>query len=227
MFLFYTLIALIYGYRQANTNMKQQRNLAIMIFDDVEVLDFCGPFEVFAVTRDHVDGTTELFNVYTVAERAAPVIARNGLSVNPAYTLENCPKPDIFLVPGGRGTRTEMNNPVALEWIKTQQSSAEMALSVCTGALMLAKAGLLDGLAATTYHTAFDLLAELAPSVTLHRDVRFVDNGSIITSAGISAGIDMALYVVAKLHGIEQARWTAAHMEYLWDESLAADLMND
>jgi transcriptional regulator GlxA family with amidase domain len=194
------------------------RNLAIMLFDDVEVLDFCGPFEVFAVTRDHRDGVTELFNVYTVAETTAPVIARNGLSVNPAYTLESCPPPDIFLIPGGIGTRTAMNNHSLLGWIQQQVARAELALSVCTGALLLAKAGLLEGLAATTYHTAFDLLGELAPNTRLCPGERFVDNGQVITSAGISAGIDMSLYAVARLHGVEQARWTAAHMEYHWQE---------
>lgn len=188
------------------------RHVAILIFDDVEVLDFCGPFEVFAVTRDYTDGVTELFKVYTVAQKPGPVIARNGLSVNPTYTLDNHPKPDIFLVPGGRGTRTAMFNDTLLNWIKAQQ--AELTLSVCTGALMLARAGVLEGLAATTYHTAFDLLAEHAPNTTLRPGDRFVDNGTVITSAGISAGIDMALYVVSKLHGAKQAEWTAAHMEY-------------
>ncbi|PJF22924.1 MAG: AraC family transcriptional regulator [Phototrophicales bacterium] len=195
-----------------------KRRVAIMIFDDVEVLDFCGPFEVFAVTRDYRDGETELFDVYTVAEKDTPVIARNGLSVNPAYTLETCPKPDILLVPGGRGTRTEMNNPIIVNWVAKQAPQCELVLSVCTGAFILAKANLLKGLAATTYHTAFDLLQELEPSVTIKRGERFVDNGQVVTSAGISAGIDMALYIVARLHGLEQARWTAQHMEYHWAE---------
>lgn len=201
------------------------RNLAIMIFDDVEVLDFCGPFEVFAVSRDRADGKTPLFNVYTVAETDGPVIARNGLSVNPAYTLENCPPPDIFLVPGGQGTRVEMHNETLLTWIKSQAEKAEQVLSVCTGAFLLANARLLDGLGATTYHTAFDKLQELAPTATLYRDKRFVDNGHVVTSAGISAGIDMSLYIVAKLHGIEQARYTAQRMEYHWDEALAVELL--
>lgn len=188
------------------------RNVAIMIFDDVEVLDFCGPFEVFAVSRDATGES--LFNVYTVAEHDAPVIARNGLSINPNYTLETCPKPDILLIPGGRGTRTAVDNPALLNWITTHDSDSELTLSVCTGAFLLAKVGLLDGLAATTYHTAFDTLQALAPTATLRPDDRFVDNGRIITSAGISAGIDMALYVVSKLHGAEQAIRTAQHMEY-------------
>ena len=191
-----------------------RRNVAIMIFDDVEVLDFCGPFEVFGVSYD--EDRNHLFNVYTIAENNAPVIARNGLSINPNHTLEDCPKPDIFLVPGGQGTRKEIHNPVLIDWIKSQAIEAELVLSVCTGSLMLAKAGLLEGLSATTYHTAFDLLGDLAPNTKLCPGERYVDNGKVITSAGISAGIDMSLYVVAKLHGMEQAKRTAQHMEYHW-----------
>jgi len=190
------------------------RNIAIVIFDEVEVLDFCGPFEVFAVTRDQETNTESLFNVYTVAEEDRPIIARNGLSVNPNYTLENCPKPDIFLIPGGRGTRTEVNNPMLIDWIKAQEPQSELVLSVCTGAFLLGKAGLLAGLSATTYHTEFDALQQIEPTATLRPDKRFVDNGRIITSAGISAGIDMSLYIVAKLHGMGQALHTAQKMEY-------------
>ncbi len=190
------------------------RNVAILLFDDVEVLDFCGPFEVFAVSRDYNDGETALFNVYTVAAEDRPVIARNGLSVNPAYTLATCPEPAIIIIPGGRGTRTAIYDDALLGWIKQHDAHTDLTLSVCTGSLLLARAGLLDGLAATTYHTAFDLLQSLAPSVTVRRGERFVDNGRVITSAGISAGIDMSLHVVEKLHGAEQARWTARHMEY-------------
>ena len=199
-------------------------NLAIIIFDDAEVLDFCGPFEVFAVTRDMTNPEARLFNVYTVAEKNEPITARNGLSINPSYTLENCPKPDIILIPGGQGTRREMNNPVLIDWIKTQEEEVDLVLSVCTGALVLAKAGLLDGLAATTYHTEFDTLQDLAPTCTLRRGQRFVDNGRIITSAGISAGIDMSLYVVAKLYGMGQAINTAERMEYDIKPELLAPL---
>ncbi|MFW5748466.1 MAG: DJ-1/PfpI family protein [Chloroflexota bacterium] len=194
------------------------RHLAILLFDDVEVLDFAGPFEVFAVTRDLSDETQPLFNVYTIAEEMRPIIARNGLSVNPAYTLAGCPQPDVFLIPGGNGRRQAMNNPVIIDWIKSQSAQAEHVLSVCTGAFLLANAGLLDGLSATTFHTALDELRAHPAGITVVDNRRFVDNGQVITSAGISAGIDMALHVVAKLHGIEQARHTAAHMEYNWDE---------
>ncbi|MEQ8675148.1 MAG: DJ-1/PfpI family protein [Aggregatilineales bacterium] len=190
------------------------RNLAIMIFDDVEVLDFCGPFEVFSVSRDKDNGTDKLFNVYTVAETSGPILARNGLSVNPTYTLDNCPKPDIFLIPGGRGTRIAIYNDHLLTWIKQNEPDAELVLSVCTGAFLLAKVGLLNGLAATTYHTEFDALQAIDPTLTVRPGERFVDNGRIITSAGISAGIDMSLYIVSKLFGKEQAIWTANRMEY-------------
>ncbi|RMG77651.1 MAG: DJ-1/PfpI family protein, partial [Chloroflexi bacterium] len=108
--------------------------------------------------------------------------------------------------------------PTIVNWVAKQAPQCELVLSVCTGAFILAKANLLKGLAATTYHTAFDLLQELEPSVTIKRGERFVDNGQVVTSAGISAGIDMALYIVARLHGLEQARWTAQHMEYHWAE---------
>ncbi len=189
-----------------------QRNVAILIFDEVEVLDFAGPFEVFAVARLS-DGTPP-FNVYTVAEKPEPVLARNGLSVNPAYTLDNCPPPDILLVPGGRGTRAVMHNPALLNWIRQHAAPAEQVLSVCTGALVLGSAGLLDGLAATTYHTSFDELRAAAPNTELRPGERWVDNGKVVTSAGVSAGIDMALHVVGKLLGAEQADATARYMEY-------------
>jgi transcriptional regulator GlxA family with amidase domain len=194
---------------------NRSRNVAILLFDEVEVLDFGGPFEVFSVAgrRDHRD----LFNVFTVAENAGPVLARNRLSINPHYSIRDCPTPEILVVPGGYGSRREMHNPKLIDWIKHTARNAELVLSVCTGALLLAKAQLLEGLSATTHHGAFDLLEEIAPNTKVQRAQRVVDNGKVILSAGISAGIDMSLYVVAKLHGIEQARETAAYMEYDWN----------
>src|SRR5581483_3500548 len=117
--------------------MTTSRNLAILIFDEVEVLDFCGPFEVFSVTAQTTEPTP--FVVYTVAEEARPVLARNQLSVNPRYTIADCPQPDILLVPGGFGTRKEMHNASIIDWIKNCACSGELILSVCTGALLLAK----------------------------------------------------------------------------------------
>jgi transcriptional regulator GlxA family with amidase domain len=194
--------------------MPTTRNLAILIFDDVEVLDFCGPFEVFAVTNRFTDPPA--FSVLTVADKAGPVVTRGGLSVNPQHRLSDCLEPDILLIPGGQGTRREMHNPALLDWIKQASVKAELVLSVCTGALLFAKAGLLDGLEATTHHGAIDLLREVAPRTTVYPDRRFVDNGRVICSAGIAAGIDMSLYVVARLLGKEVAEKTARQMEYPW-----------
>lgn len=185
---------------------------AILIFDDVEVLDFAGPFEVFSVTGRRQN--LEPFDVYTVAERAAPVAARNGLSINPRYSFADCPAPDILVVPGGYGTRREMKNPVMVEWISRTAPGCQLVLSVCSGALVLGVAGLLDGLEATTHFMAFDELRAAAPGSLVRSDRRFVDNGTIVLSAGVSAGIDMSLHVVARLLGAEAARETARYMEY-------------
>src|SRR5512133_1177359 len=187
-------------------------NAAILIFEDVEVLDFTGPFEVFSVTNELNDDS--LLNVYTVARKKTQVIARNGLSVNPDYSINDAPHPDILIVPGGSGTRPILQQHDILTWIIRSAESAEKVLSVCTGALLLAKVGLLDGLRATTHQSAFELLGELAPRTEIVRDVRFVDNGKVITAAGISAGIDMSLHVIEMLYGAETARHTAAYMEY-------------
>ncbi|MCY3720097.1 MAG: DJ-1/PfpI family protein [Anaerolineaceae bacterium] len=197
--------------------MNETRAVAILIFDDVEVLDFCGPFEVFSVASSRCDPPP--FRVYTVASRAGPVIARNDLSVNPDFSLENCPPPDLLIVPGGQGTRPLLKDTALLDWLREQDSRCELTLSVCTGSLLLAQAGLLEGLRATTHWGSLDLLASLAPSTRVLDDVRYVDNGGIITSAGISAGIDMSLHVVERLLGSEHAARTARHMEYdYWPE---------
>ena len=185
-----------------------------MTFDEVEVLDFAGPFEVFSVTGRTRE--TKLFNVYTVAEDGRAVAARNGLSVNPARTLADAPAADVVVLPGGWGTRRAMNNPVILDWIKSASARAELVLSVCTGALLLARAGLLDGRPSTTHHSAFDLLAEAAPGTRVVRDRRFVDDGKVVTSGGIAAGIDASLHVVARLLGPDVAVETAEYMEYPW-----------
>lgn len=153
--------------------------------------------------------------MYTVAEKG-PVAARNQLSINPKHTLDDCPRPDILVVPGGFGTRREMHNQPLIDWIEDTASEAELVLSVCTGALLLAKAGLLDGLSATTHWAAIDLLKETAPRTTVCPDQRFVDNGRVIVSAGVAAGIDMCFHVLSRLLGEEMARETARYVEYPW-----------
>ncbi|NJK77225.1 MAG: DJ-1/PfpI family protein [Microcoleus sp. SU_5_6] len=191
----------------------QKRKVAILMFDDVEVLDFAGPFEVFSVTSE-LNEDDRPFAVLTVAQHQAAVSARNGLSINPDCTISDCPPPDILIVPGGMGTRKLIDNSAVINWIKDCSQTAELVLSVCTGSLLLAKAGLLAGLTATTHHKALDLLKELAPNTTVVGDRRFIDNGKIITSGGIAAGIDMSLYVVCKLLGTAAAEKTAEYMEY-------------
>lgn len=195
-------------------SINQKRRVCIVIFDEVEVLDFCGPFEVFSVTGGRQDLTP--FEVCTVAEADRPIQARGGLSVNPAYSFKSCPRPDILLIPGGMGTRREMNNQSMIEWLRLHAENAELILSVCSGALVLAKAGLLNGLKATTHHGAIDELRAIHPDIAVDGQKRFIDNGRVIVSAGISAGIDMSLHVVARLLGREQALETAQYMEYEW-----------
>jgi transcriptional regulator GlxA family with amidase domain len=190
------------------------RRVAVLMFDNVEVMDFAGPFEVFGVTGLR-EGKT-LFDVYTVARADKPVMARNNLSVNPDYTFLDCPTPDILVVPGGFGTRREKHNPAMIDFIRRQAEPAERVLSVCSGALLLAKAGLLNGLQATTHRGALAELAADAPMARVLETARVVDNGKVVLSAGISAGIDASLHIVAELHGVAQAQETADYMEYDW-----------
>ncbi|MBS4218358.1 DJ-1/PfpI family protein [Bacillus sp. FJAT-49711] len=194
--------------------IRQPRNVAILIFDNVEVLDLTGPFEVFITGSNRGKD----FNVYTVAEHDRPIIALGNLSINPTYTIGNCPQPDLLIIPGGWGSRNEMENKIITNWIREISKDVELLLSVCTGALILAKANLLDGLKLTTNRLAMNELKAVAPeSAEIIEDARYIDNGKIILSAGVSAGIDMSLYVVSKLFGEERAKHTAQLMEYDWE----------
>jgi transcriptional regulator GlxA family with amidase domain len=191
---------------------QRKRNVAVVIFDQVEVLDFAGPFEVFSIATQVAD--PDSFNVYLVAQSDQAVQGRNGFTVLPRHTFDDCPQPDILIIPGGPGTRVEENNPVMLDWVKAKAEPAELVLSVCTGARILAKVGLLDGLEATTHWVSIDDLRQMAPTATVYDDRRFVDNGKVVTSAGVSAGIDMSLHVVSRLCGDKAAAETAHFMEY-------------
>src|SRR5687767_1337349 len=186
--------------------------VGILLFDDVEVLDFAGPFEVFSVTgrRDN----SNPFDVFTVAEKPGPIAARNQLIVTPKYSFGDVPYMDIFVVPGGFGTRREMLNQKVLDWTKTKAAEAEIVLSICTGALILGRAGLLDGMPATTHHGAVELLKEVAPAALVQGDRRVIDNGKFVIAAGVSSGIDAAFHVVARLLGEDVARETAHYIEY-------------
>ena len=189
-----------------------KRNVAILIFDDVQTLDFAGPFEVFS-DADQVCAH-EAFHTFTFSLGPGSVRARHGLKLVPDFTLEHCPAPQVLVVPGGNGTRALLQMPALLEWLRIRARSAEVVLSVCTGALVLAQAGLLDGLRATTHHGALDRLRQLAPRAEVVDNERFVDNGALVTAAGISAGIDASLHVVGRLLGPAVADATARQMEY-------------
>lgn len=199
-----------------------RKQVGILVFEDVEVLDFCGPFEVFSATRLNEDKRREEpspFNVFLVAEKKGPVVASGGLKVLPDYDLEDCPALDILVVPGGWGTRREMNNARLLEWITDRSRQLEILASVCTGALILGRAGLLDGKQATTHWRSLDWMQELFPKTFVQKTLHVVEDGNLITSAGISAGIDLALRMVARGFGEAVARATARHMEYPFPES--------
>lgn len=198
------------------------RTVGILLFDEVEVLDFAGPFEVFSVAGRR-DGL-ELFDVFTVAENAGAVSARNRLQVIPTYSFADAPHIDVLVVPGGFGTRREMNSAVVVDWVKQRIEEAEVVLSVCTGALILAKAGLLDGVRSTTHHGAVDLLREVAPQSLIHGDQRIIDNGKLVIAAGVSSGIDASFHLLARLHGADVARENAAYIEYPYYDAVSAEL---
>jgi transcriptional regulator GlxA family with amidase domain len=200
----------------------KRKQTGILVFKDIEVLDFCGPFEVFAVTRLDESRRREEpspFDVFLVAETKSPVVAAGGMKVLPEYDLDDCPPLDILVVPGGWGTRQEMNNARLLGWIAERAKEVETLASVCTGALLLGKAGLLDGRRATTHWRSLDWMQELFPKTRVERQLHFIEEGPLFTSAGISAGIDMALKIVARHFGDAVARAAARQMEYPFPES--------
>ncbi len=209
------------GRAPSTHDIAARRQVGIVIFADVEVLDFCGPFEVFSVTR--LDDTrrreTESpFEVRLVAETPDVVVASGGLKVTPDCTLAECPPLDVLIIPGGWGTRSLLEHRPMLDWIAERGATVPTLTSVCTGALLLGRTGLLDGRRATTHWRALDLLREVAPRATVEDALHVVEDGHVVTSAGISAGIDMSLRVVARLHGETIARETARHMEYPYPE---------
>jgi len=185
-------------------------NVAIFVYDGVEILDFAGPGEVFASAAND---TGYAFNVYTVAIDTVPVLSQRFLTVVPQYTIYNCPKPDIIVLPGG-STGKSAGDQNVLSWVTKNVSNAEIIMSVCTGAIILSRAGLLDGKHATTWYGRIKHLREITPKATIHENTRFVDDGQIITTAGVSAGIDGALHVIAKLLGEKEAARVARYMEY-------------
>jgi transcriptional regulator GlxA family with amidase domain len=190
------------------------KTVALLLFPDVEVLDFAGPFEVFSVAA--LSAEPAPFRVVTVAATTAPISAIGGLKVTPDHDLHSCPQADILLIPGGNGSRAAMRNDKILAWLKAQAAGAEIVASICTGALLLGKIGLLDGLRATTHWTAIEELRAVSNKIDVQPQTRFIDNGKVLTSAGISAGIDMSLYLVKRLCGDALADLVVREMEYDW-----------
>jgi putative intracellular protease/amidase/YHS domain-containing protein len=182
--------------------------VAFLISEGAQVIDFAGPWEVFQDVV--VPGRTEHpFHVYTVSESTSPVQASGGMKIVPDYTLENVPAPKVIVIPAQRPPSQAM-----LEWIRKSSKTADVTMSVCTGAFVLAKTGLLSGKAATTYHGAFGRFAMEFPDIQLKRGARFVENGNLATAGGLSSGIDLALRVVERYYGREVAQKTAYDLEY-------------
>ena len=197
----------------------KRRSVGILIFDDVEVLDFAGPFEVFSRTRLTAGADSRRtddsapFDTFTVARTRDLVTAIGGLRVMPHYAWSHAPLIDILVVPGGFGTRALLRDQPTIDWIQEVAASSSLVTSVCTGALLLAKAGLLQGQRATTHWAALDLLGSIDPTILIQRNIRVVAD-AVVTSAGVSAGIDMAFNVVERLCGREVADETAHYIEY-------------
>ena len=187
--------------------VRRVKTVAIVMFEGVQIIDFAGPYEVFGQAG---------FKVITVSDDGAPLTTAMNLRVDPTHSIDDSPVPDILLVPGG-GVDAARGNPRLMRWIEKMAGRAEHVLSVCNGAFILADAGLLDGKSATTFYALLETLAREAKKTTVHWDKRFVDNGRIVTSAGLSSGIDAALHVVGKVMGPVRAKGIALHLEYDWD----------
>lgn len=193
--------------------MDRTYKVGILLFDEAEVLDFAGPFEAFSITQ-LADGRRP-FSVCTIAEQDRHIKARNGLLVQPHHTFSDAPALDIFIIPGGYGAeKIEIHNKELIRFIQKTASKTPLTASVCTGAFLLAQAGLLDGKQATTHWMDTKVLQQQFPQVQMVCGVRFVDEGSIMTSGGVASGIHMALHIVKKLLGEETAKATARRMEY-------------
>jgi len=185
--------------------------IGMLIFDDAEELDFVGPWEVFTMAAVIRDGD---LRVVTISERPGPVACAKGMRVIPDHTLADAPALDVVLVPGGMGTRREVNNPVLIEWLRRIAPRLRWVTSVCTGALLVCEAGLARGRRVTTHWAFVEDLRKRYPDVEVLDDVRYVRDGDLATAAGVSAGIDLALWLTGQLFGVDTARKTQRSMEY-------------
>lgn len=194
-------------------------HVGIFLFNDIELLDFAGPFEVFSVTAEL--NNDDLFRVFTIASTCAEIKTVNGLKVIPDFSFDTHPPIDILIIPGGVGTKAEMKKQEVLDWITKTYEKSKITMSVCSGARILGTLGLLDYLEATTHHEVAGNLSEIAPKAIINPDKRYVDNGKLMTAGGISAGIDLSLHIVNKQHGAAIANKTIRYMEYGAWRSLA------
>jgi transcriptional regulator GlxA family with amidase domain len=186
--------------------------IGILLFEEFEELDAIGPWEVLAYwTRRFPD---DGWQVTTFSQEGRPLTAAKGLVVHPAHSYATAPPLDVLIYPGGQGTRAHLRDEARLEWVREQRARVPLMTSVCTGSLVFARAGLLAGRPATTHWASLEQLRELEPTVIARPDDRFVDDGDLITAAGISAGIDMALHLVARLAGVERARAVRRGIQY-------------
>jgi putative intracellular protease/amidase len=188
------------------------RNVAIFIFDGVQIIDYTGPFEVLGQAHD---GEKKIFNVYTVAEKSDAITTNMGMTVVPKYSFADMPRTDVLVLPGGN-VSPGLEKTNVIKWVQETSANAEFVMSVCNGAFYLGKAGLLDGLTATTFYGLIDPLKTLAPKARIVSDQRFVDNGKIVTTAGLSSGIDGALHLIEKIVGRGRAQEVALNLEYNW-----------
>jgi CubicO group peptidase (beta-lactamase class C family)/putative intracellular protease/amidase len=195
------------GMTLVEVTAKKPVTVLVLLFNGVQIIDYSGPWEVFGQAR---------FSVHSVAARRDPIKTTFGQRVVPEYTLEDSPQADILVVPGGAVSDQILSNKRVIQWIQATAKDANYVMSVCTGAFLLAKAGLLDGQTATTFHRSIDGLARSAPKARIVHDQRF-DNGKVITTAGLTSGIDGALHVVARIKGLDAARLTALGLEYRWE----------
>lgn len=190
-------------------------NVAILVYNDIYLLDFSGPLEVFFDA--YSENGEHLFNVFTVSQ-TKEFSTHTGQTVKSDYTLKDCPKPDVLIVPGGN-LRLLQDNPELRQWLLNTVEKSQNVMSVCTGAFILADAGLLDNLEITTWYGALSNLQKSVPSAKVVSGVRYTDNGKILTTAGVSAGIDGALYLVSKIYGKAAAKRTAKYMDYeYWEQ---------
>jgi transcriptional regulator GlxA family with amidase domain len=193
-------------------DMSEPKHIGIVVFDDVEELDVVGPWEVLSFWTHQYpeDGWT----VSCMSLEGGLVHCAKGLVIQADHSFAEAPALDVLLYPGGKGARAQIHDEARLQWVRNQRKTVPLMTSVCTGSLVYAAAGLLAGRPAATHWTALDLLAELDPSIDVRREERFVDDGDVITSAGVSAGIDMALHVVVRLAGADRARQIRRGIQY-------------